>query len=181
MQALQTVTKNPADFFRQADKIGTLKPGLVGDVVILDADPLNDIRNLEKIHTVIKNGQVLDGQYHNDYHPEFWTSSDDRGTSSSTADPPTLSSVSSNSTLMHGSGPVELVVKGAAFNRTSLVCLNGRPVKTSFVSPNELHATVPADRLQTAGTLNVTVTTAWPMPMPGNSGGTSDAKPLVVN
>jgi hypothetical protein len=181
MQALQTVTKNPADFFRQADKIGTLKPGLVGDVVILDADPLNDIRNLEKIHTVIKNGQVLDGQYHNDYHPEFWTSSDDRGTSSSTADPPTLSSVSSNSTLMHGSGPVELVVKGAAFNRTSLVCLNGRPVKTSFVSPNELHATVPADRLQTAGTLNVTVTTAWPIPMPGNSGGTSDAKPLVVN
>ena len=181
MQALQTVTKNPADFFRQADKIGTLKPGLVGDVVILDANPLSDIRNLEKIHTVIKNGQVLDGRYHIDYHPDFWTSSDDRGTSSSTADPPTISSVSSNSAIMHGGGPVELVVKGAAFNRTSLVCLNGRPVKTSFVSPNELHATVPADRLQSAGTVNVTVTTAWPIPMPGNSGGTSDAKPLVVN
>jgi hypothetical protein len=181
MQALQTVTKNPAEFFRQADKIGTLKPGLVGDVVILDADPLSDIRNLEKIHTVIKNGQVLDGRYHNDYHPEFWTSSDDRGTSSSTADPPVLSSVSSSSPLMHGGGPAELVVKGAAFNRTSLVCLNGRPLKTTFVSPNELRAMITADRLQSAGTYNVTVTTAWPIPMPGSGGGTSESKTLNVN
>jgi imidazolonepropionase-like amidohydrolase len=181
MQALQTVTKNPAEFYHQADKVGTLKPGLVGDVVILDGNPLSDIHNLEKIHAVIKNGQVLDGRYHNDYHPEFWTASDDRGTSSSTADPPSLSSVSSNSPMVHGGGPVDLVVKGAAFNRTSLVCLNGRPVKTTFVSPNELHAMVPADRLQSAGTYNVTVTTAWPIPMPGGSGGTSEAKPLVVN
>jgi imidazolonepropionase-like amidohydrolase len=181
MQALQTITKNPAEFYRQSDKIGTLKPGLVGDVVILDADPLSDIRNLEKIHAVIKNGHVLDGHYHNDYHPEFWTASDDRGTSSSTADPPALTSVTSNSPMVHGGGPVELMVKGAAFNRTSLVCLNGRPVKTTFVNPNELHATVPADRLTSAGTYNVTVTTAWPIPMPGGSGGTSEAKPLLVN
>jgi imidazolonepropionase-like amidohydrolase len=181
MQALQTITKNPAEFYHQADKVGTLKAGLAGDVVILDANPLSDIRNLEKIHAVIKNGQVLDGRYHNDYHPEFWTASDDRGTSSSTADPPSLSSVTSNSAMVHGGGPVELTVKGAAFNRTSLVCLNGRPVKTAFVSPSELRATVPADRLQTAGTYNVTVTTAWPIPMPGGSGGTSEAKTLVIN
>jgi imidazolonepropionase-like amidohydrolase len=181
MEALQSITKNPADFFRQADKVGTLKAGLDGNVVILDANPLSDIRNLEKIHTVIKNGAVLDGRYHSDYHPEFWRSVDDSGTSSSTADPPLLSSVSSSSAMVHGSGPVELVVKGAAFNRTSLVCLNGRPVRTSFVSPSELHATVPADRLPTAGSYAVTVTTAWPVPMPGENGGKSEAKTLVVN
>jgi imidazolonepropionase-like amidohydrolase len=181
MQALQTITKNPADFFRQADQVGTLKAGLVGDVVILDANPLSDIRNLEKIHTVIKNGAVLDGKYHSDYHPDFWRTVDDAGTSSSTADPPSLSSVSSTSSTMYGGGPVELVVKGAAFNGTSLVCLNGRPVKTEFVSPNELRATVPADRLPTAATYNVTVTTAWPIPMPGEGGGTSESKILVVN
>jgi hypothetical protein len=181
MQALQTITKNPADFFHQTDKVGTLKAGLDGNVVILGANPLSDIRNLEKIDTVIKNGEVLDGRYHNDYHPEFWRSTDDSGTSSSTADPPTLSSVSSNAAVVHGSGPVEIVVKGAAFNRTSLVCLNGRPVKTSFVSPNELHATVPADRLPAAGSYAVTVTTAWPIPMPGQNGGTSEPRNLVVN
>jgi len=180
MQALQTITKNPADFYHQADKVGTLKPGLDGNVVILDANPLSDIRNLEKIDTVIKNGQVLDGRYHSDYHPDFWRPTDEAGTSSSTADPPSLSSVSSNSATVHGSGPVDLVVKGAAFNRTSLVCLNGRPVKTSFVSPNELHATVPGDQLPTAGTYAVTVTTAWPIAMPGEGGGTSESKPLVV-
>ena len=181
MQALQTITKNTADFFHQADKIGTIKPGLFGDVVILDANPLSDIRNLEKIHAVIKNGRVLDGRYHNDYHPDFWTTSDDRGTSSSTADPPSLSSVTSNSAMVHGGAPVELVVRGAAFNRTSLVCLNGRPVKTTFVSPSELRATVASDRLPNAGNYSVTVTTAWPIPMTGGSGGLSEAKTLVVN
>jgi imidazolonepropionase-like amidohydrolase len=181
MQALQTMTKNPADFYHQADKVGTLQAGLDGNVVILDANPLSDIRNLEKIRTVIKNGQVLDGRYHRDYHPDFWRSVDDAGTSSSTADSPSLSSVSSNSAMVHGGGPVDLIVKGAAFNRTSLVCWNGRPVKTSFVNPNELHATVPADWLLTAGTYSVTVTTAWPIPMPGEGGGTSEPKTLVVN
>jgi len=182
MQALQTITKNPADFYRQGDKVGTLKAGLDGDVVILDGNPLSDIRNLEKIHTVIKNGEALDGRYHSDYHPDFWRPAvDEAGTSSSTADPPSVSSVSITSTVVHGSGPVDLVVKGTAFNRTSLVCLNGRPVKTTFVSPNELHATVPADRLPTAGTYTVTVSTAWPVPMPGEGGGTSESKTVVVN
>lgn len=180
MQALQTVTKNPAEFYRQADKIGTLKPGLFGDVVILDASPLTDIRNLDKIHSVIKNGKLLDGRYHADYHPDFWIASDDRGSSSSTADAPSLSSVATDSAKLHGSGPLELVIKGAAFNRTSLVCLNGRPVTTSFVSSTELHATVPADRLPAAGTYAVTVSTPWPIPMPGEGGGTSESRPLVI-
>ncbi len=181
MQALETVTKNPAEFFRQADKVGTLKPGRDGDVVILDANPLSNIANLEKIHTVIKDGEVLDGRYHHDYHPDFWRPTDDTGTSSSTADAPTLTSVTSSSAAVHGASPVELVVKGAAFNRTSLVCVNGLPIKTSFVSPNELHATIPAASLPAAGTYGVTVTTAWPIPMPGEGGGVSESKPLVVN
>jgi imidazolonepropionase-like amidohydrolase len=182
MQALQTITKNPADFFRQADKVGTLKAGLDGDVVILDANPLSDVANLQKIQMVIKDGEVLDGRYHRDYHPEFWRSvTDEAGTSSSTADPPTIASVTSGSAVVHGAGPVELVVKGTAFNRTSLVCLNGRPLKTSFVSPTELRASVTGDQLPAAGNYSVTVTTAWPVPMPGLGGGSSEARQLTVN
>ncbi|MEE8247680.1 MAG: amidohydrolase family protein [Alphaproteobacteria bacterium] len=39
---------------------GTLAPGKLADMVILDADPLADIRNTRRIHLVVKGGRVLD-------------------------------------------------------------------------------------------------------------------------
>ena len=39
-------------------EIGTLAPGKLADLVILDADPLADVMNLGKIHRVIKDGKV---------------------------------------------------------------------------------------------------------------------------
>ncbi len=39
-------------------EIGTLAPGKLADLVILDADPLADVMNLSRIHRVIKDGKV---------------------------------------------------------------------------------------------------------------------------
>ena len=39
-------------------EIGTLAPGKLADLVILDADPLANVMNLAKIHRVIKDGKV---------------------------------------------------------------------------------------------------------------------------
>jgi imidazolonepropionase-like amidohydrolase len=39
-------------------EIGTLAPGRLADLVILDADPLADVMNLSKIQRVIKDGKV---------------------------------------------------------------------------------------------------------------------------
>ena len=39
--------------------IGTLAPGKLADLVILDADPLADVLNLSRIHRVIKDGKVF--------------------------------------------------------------------------------------------------------------------------
>ena len=39
--------------------IGTLAPGKLADLVILDADPLDDVTNLSRIHRVIKDGKVF--------------------------------------------------------------------------------------------------------------------------
>jgi len=44
---------------KEAD-LGTLQKGKYADLVILDADPLRDIRNARKIFKVIKNGVILD-------------------------------------------------------------------------------------------------------------------------
>jgi len=55
-QALQTSTRNPAQYFSRAD-IGTIETGKMADLVLLNADPLNDIHNTTKIDSVIFNGK----------------------------------------------------------------------------------------------------------------------------
>ncbi len=59
MEALQTATSNPALFLERND-IGAVKPGDVADLVLLSANPLNDIHNTKKINAVIINGRYLD-------------------------------------------------------------------------------------------------------------------------
>ncbi|MCU1338385.1 MAG: phosphonate metabolism protein PhnM [Bryobacterales bacterium] len=59
MEALQTATRNPARYFGKLEEMGTLEPGKVADLVMLDANPLDDIRNTRKISTVVLRGRVI--------------------------------------------------------------------------------------------------------------------------
>jgi imidazolonepropionase-like amidohydrolase len=59
MEALQTATSNPALFLERND-IGAVKPGGVADLVLLAANPLNNIQNTKKINAVVINGRFLD-------------------------------------------------------------------------------------------------------------------------
>jgi len=56
MEALQTATRNPAFYFGILPFMGTLEEGKVADIVILDANPLDDIRNTQKISGVVMRG-----------------------------------------------------------------------------------------------------------------------------
>jgi imidazolonepropionase-like amidohydrolase len=60
MQALQTATKNPADFMGVLQKQGTVEVGKNADLLLLDANPLYDIRNTEKIRALVIRGKLLD-------------------------------------------------------------------------------------------------------------------------
>ena len=60
LQALQTATLNPATFFNVKQSQGTIAVGNVADLVLLDANPLLDIANTQKINTVISQGRVFD-------------------------------------------------------------------------------------------------------------------------
>ena len=59
MEALQTATLNPAKFLGMEDRLGTIEKGKLADLVLLDANPLDDIRNTQKIAAVIVNGRYL--------------------------------------------------------------------------------------------------------------------------
>lgn len=57
-QALRASTVNPARLF-PAQESGTIAPGKRADVVLLDANPLDDIRNSQRINAVVLRGRFL--------------------------------------------------------------------------------------------------------------------------
>ena len=59
MEALQTATLNPAKFLGRENELGTIEKGKVADLVLLDANPLDDIRNTQKIAGVVANGRYF--------------------------------------------------------------------------------------------------------------------------
>jgi imidazolonepropionase-like amidohydrolase len=59
-EALAAATIGPARFLHVADSLGTVAPGKVADLVLLDADPLADVGNTRRIHAVVANGRLLD-------------------------------------------------------------------------------------------------------------------------
>ena len=59
-QALTAVTRNAALVFGEQPRIGTLEPGKLADLLVLDADPLADVAHLQRLRYVVKGGAVLD-------------------------------------------------------------------------------------------------------------------------
>jgi imidazolonepropionase-like amidohydrolase len=59
MEILKSATSHVAKAYKRPE-LGSLEPGKVGDLVILDADPLASARNYRRIHAVIKDGKVVD-------------------------------------------------------------------------------------------------------------------------
>jgi imidazolonepropionase-like amidohydrolase len=57
--ALRAATLGPAEFLGAADSMGTVALGKVADLVLLDADPLVDIRNTRSIRAVILHGRLF--------------------------------------------------------------------------------------------------------------------------
>jgi hypothetical protein len=58
-QVLQAATINPAKIFDAENKIGSVAAGKKADLILLEADPSNDLENLKKINVIFKNGKVF--------------------------------------------------------------------------------------------------------------------------
>ena len=92
------------------------------------------------------------------------------GYSSHSTTPPAAGSMPNITALVPntanaGSTSVVLTVNGTTFNSTAAINWNGAALTTTYVSGNQLMATIPAADLATSGTAAVTVTN------PGTSGG----------
>lgn len=60
LEALRTATLGPARFLGREDELGAVAPGRIADLVLLRADPLEDIRALDALEAVVFQGHLLD-------------------------------------------------------------------------------------------------------------------------
>ncbi len=69
MEALRTATLNPARNFGLDKDLGSLEPGKLADLVVIDGNPLADIRQSDRIQLVMQNGRVFDAATMNQVAP----------------------------------------------------------------------------------------------------------------
>jgi imidazolonepropionase-like amidohydrolase len=79
MEALSAATINPATYLGMAADIGSIEVGKLADLVILEANPLSDIRHSDRISNVVLNGRVYDASNLRERHtgdhrlrPFYW-------------------------------------------------------------------------------------------------------------
>ena len=149
MKAIQAATLNVARTFRMDKDYGSVEPGKVADLSIVEGDPLQDIWMTQNVKMVVMDGKVIDigfKKYKNPI-PSFYSYQS-----------LPLNLEISPLFLIERSGPTVLKVRGQGgmwpFHR---VMLNGQPLPTSFNSKDEVQAIIPPEAIPTAGTYIVTI------------------------
>ncbi len=168
IQAIQSATINVAKTFGKARDFGTLQPGKVADIIMVDGDPLNDSWATQNVKLVISGGGIIDHNFHADYKnpipsPEPWRNI------------PREIEVTPRS-IPQGSKPTVMTVKATAGRvaRWHKIAIDGKLLETRFVSSTELQAKIPPQAIKNAGTYPVTVVS------PRESGGRSNPAHLIV-
>lgn len=153
LQALQAATINPAKLMRVQDRLGTIDAGKAADILILDQNPLEDIRNTRTIARVISRGRVLDGQYHGDFENPIPKS---QWEDSSHFFPSPRIRWASPEAIVEGDQSATLIVKGTGFVPYSFIRFGRHVLNTKFIDAFQLTAGLPAKFLE-RGTYAVTV------------------------
>jgi hypothetical protein len=192
MQIIQGSTKYAAEMLRKQDLLGTVEAGKLADVIIVDADPLKEIKNLDKINTVIQDGKVVELGYHANYTSPFdntaartvsveglpWAEAmkkassgaeggPQRGADDGTIPDPAFSPQPAIETMdpiivTQGNSAV-VKITGFNFVRKSAVYFNGKPVPLRAVSSRELQVTLDAEALREAGRFDLVVKNPEPV------------------
>ena len=142
--------------------IGVIKAGNLADLVILDANPLDDIRNTKKIARVMKGGKFLEFGYHADYY----TFATPPRTILMSTPLPEISSIAPHA-VTEGDPEFEMTVEGAGFTGTSIVKIGGVSMPTRFDGPRKLRMTVPARMIERLGSWTIFPAT---IPLPDRFG-----------
>jgi hypothetical protein len=205
MQIIQAATKWPAEGMKVIDRIGTIEKGKIADLVIVNANPLDDVANLRQIDNVIFDGKVIDRGFHAWYGTPFGGSVDDiravedlqwvrrlrqeypgreRG-GANVPDPiespqPAITTISPV-VITQGAPATTLTISGFNFVARSRVLVDGISIPWKRISATELAVTLDENMLRRAGRFDVVVVNPEPLTAPKWGNGTSNKAHLLVN
>jgi imidazolonepropionase-like amidohydrolase len=61
LEVLRAATINSATLLGWGDRIGSIEPGKLADIIAVDGDPLEDVKDLQRVRFVMKGGEVIRG------------------------------------------------------------------------------------------------------------------------
>jgi hypothetical protein len=149
MQALKAMTIWGAEVMTarrktQMPPIGFIGPGAFADIVVLAANPLDDIDNTRRIERVMKGGRFI----RLGYNPDYTRPQAPIRAIPSTPEPE-ISAITPNA-VAEGSPEFEITIEGVGFISDSVVRVDGVSVPTTFVNIRTLQARVPASMVARA-------------------------------
>jgi hypothetical protein len=188
------------------DEQGTIEEGKLAALFVVNADPLEDIRNTQNIEWVIKDGEIVN----NGYHPwfdsplkNFYSNFDDHtealkermekgirhrtglrdvGPAWSFGAPMPGIERTSPRIVTEGDSTFTLTLKGVGFMKKSVVYMDEDPLPTEFVNDYELRAIVDESKVRAPGTFRIRVKNIDQFAAQPHWGGTTSLpKPLIVN
>jgi len=158
MTAIMAATLNVAKTFKKDKDYGSVEPGKVADLAIIEGDPLKDIWATQNVKMVVMDGKPVDialTGYRNPI-PSFYA-----------YQTLPMELAIEPSFVLEGEGPITLKVRGEGmwpFHRVmlkrefgSLFNFNAAELPTRYVSKTELEAQIAPELLTPAGTYTITV------------------------
>ncbi len=172
MQAILASTRWSAELLHREQDLGSVEPGKLADLILIEGDPLADIRSTRNIRAVILDGKVVDTAV----DPNFRNPLPRPVTGGNPLEymGPVVSAIAPKIARQGGSA-VTLEITGEKFTPRSFARFDTTDLPTQFLSPTRLTATISADLLRNVGTYAVTVVN------PGSGGGASGVIYFVVN
>lgn len=172
MQAILASTKWPAELMRLEKDLGTVVPGKLADLILVDGNPLADIRATRQISAVILGGKLVDTALDPDFQnplprPVYVDTPLEYMAPEITSIAPRMATQNDNA--------VTVEITGKKFAARSFVRFDTTDLPTRIISDTRLSATIGRNLLKNAGTYAVTVVN------PGSGGGTSNVSYFVVN
>ncbi len=192
MQIIMGSTKYAAEMLHKQDIIGTVEKGKLADVIIVDADPLKDIKNMRKINTVVQDGKIIELGYHANYTSPFnnsaaktvsveglpWAEAMKKATSGAEGAPqrtaedaPAPDPAFSPQPAIETMNPI-IVTQGSAatvrltgfnFVQKSAVYFHGRVVPAKVTAAGQIEISLDAEALREAGRFDVVVKNPTPL------------------
>jgi hypothetical protein len=147
MTAIQAATLNVARTFRKDKDYGSVEPGKVADLSIIEGDPLKDMWATQNVRMLIMDGKIVDTGFHKYKNPipAFYSYQ-------------TLPrEIDISPKLVTQGTQVALTVRGRGMWPTHRVMLNGKELATRYIKRDQIEATIPPEAIAQAGTYIVTV------------------------